>query len=155
MQLFQRLVDRGHSILVIEHNLEVIKCADWVIDLGPEAGDEGGEVVAVGSPEQIAKINESHTGRFLRASSGERRRPRLPFAAARRESPMLTPKSTRRHCARRKIRSASRQTVQASGPRSPEFETAEMPSPFTVHASIILKTSLFAFRATRWWSSPA
>jgi excinuclease ABC subunit A len=66
LQLFQRLVDRGHSIVVIEHNLEVIKCADWIVDLGPEAGDDGGEVVAVGTPEQVAKIDVSHTGRFLR-----------------------------------------------------------------------------------------
>ena len=67
LKLFHRLVDHGHSIVVIEHNLEVIKCADWIVDLGPEAGDEGGEVVAVGTPEQIAKIEKSHTGRFLRA----------------------------------------------------------------------------------------
>jgi excinuclease ABC subunit A len=66
LRLFQRLVDRGHSIVVIEHNLEVIKCADWIVDLGPEAGDSGGDVVAVGTPEQIAKIENSHTGRFLR-----------------------------------------------------------------------------------------
>jgi excinuclease ABC subunit A len=66
LQLFQRLVDRGHSIVVIEHNLEVIKCADWIIDLGPEAGDAGGEVVATGTPEQIGKIKQSHTGEFLR-----------------------------------------------------------------------------------------
>ena len=66
LQLFQRLVDRGHSLVVIEHNLEVIKCADWIIDLGPEAGDAGGEVVAVGAPEQIAKVENSHTGKFLR-----------------------------------------------------------------------------------------
>jgi excinuclease ABC subunit A len=66
LQLFQRLVDRGHSIVVIEHNLEVIKCADWIVDLGPEAGDDGGEVVAIGTPEQIAKVEDSHTGRFLR-----------------------------------------------------------------------------------------
>ncbi len=65
LQLFQRLVDRGHSIVVIEHNLEVIKCADWIVDLGPEAGDEGGEVVAIGTPEQIAKRANSHTGKFL------------------------------------------------------------------------------------------
>ncbi|HEY5992724.1 MAG TPA: excinuclease ABC subunit UvrA [Candidatus Udaeobacter sp.] len=64
--LFQRLVDRGHSIVVIEHNLEVIKCADWIIDLGPEAGDAGGEVVATGTPEQIARVEHSHTGKFLR-----------------------------------------------------------------------------------------
>jgi excinuclease ABC subunit A len=66
LQLFQRLVARGHSIVVIEHNLEVIKCADWIIDLGPEAGDAGGEVVAVGTPEQVGKIENSHTGKFLR-----------------------------------------------------------------------------------------
>ena len=63
---FSVLSSHGHSIVVIEHNLEVIKCADWIIDLGPEAGDEGGEVVATGTPEQIAKIDKSHTGRFLR-----------------------------------------------------------------------------------------
>src|SRR5207248_4392703 len=66
LQLLQRLVDRGHSIVVIEHNLEVIKCADWIIDLGPEAGEAGGEVVAVGTPEQLAQIEQSHTGKFLR-----------------------------------------------------------------------------------------
>ncbi|PYL58278.1 MAG: excinuclease ABC subunit A, partial [Verrucomicrobia bacterium] len=55
---------------VIEHNLEVIKCTDWIVDLGPEAGDEGGEVVAVGTPEQIAKIENSHTGKFLREILG-------------------------------------------------------------------------------------
>jgi len=66
LRLFQRLIDRGHSIVVIEHNLEVIKCADWIVDLGPEAGDAGGDVVAVGTPEQIAKNANSHTGEFLR-----------------------------------------------------------------------------------------
>jgi excinuclease ABC subunit A len=63
---FTRLVERGHSLVVIEHNLEVIKCADWVIDLGPEGGAGGGSVVAVGTPETIAKTPSSHTGRFLR-----------------------------------------------------------------------------------------
>ena len=66
LRLFQRLVDRGHSIVVIEHNLEVIKCADWIVDLGPEAGDAGGEVVAVGTPEQVVRVENSHTGKFLR-----------------------------------------------------------------------------------------
>ena len=65
LQLLQRLVDRGHSIVVIEHNLEVIKCADWIVDLGPEAGDAGGEVVATGTPEEIARVEKSHTGKFL------------------------------------------------------------------------------------------
>jgi excinuclease UvrABC ATPase subunit len=66
LKAFQRLVDAGHSVLVIEHNLDVIKCADWIIDLGPDAGDEGGQVVARGTPERIAAIPSSHTGRFLR-----------------------------------------------------------------------------------------
>ena len=65
LQVFQRLVDAGHSLIVIEHNLEVIKCADWIVDLGPEAGGEGGKVVAEGTPEQIAEIENSHTGKFL------------------------------------------------------------------------------------------
>ncbi|HEY8411240.1 MAG TPA: hypothetical protein VIK76_07555, partial [Pyrinomonadaceae bacterium] len=59
-------MDRGHSLVVIEHNLEVIKSADWIVDLGPEAGDAGGEVVATGTPEQIAQAENSHTGKFLR-----------------------------------------------------------------------------------------
>jgi len=70
LQVFQRLVDGGHSIIVIEHNLEVIKSADWIVDLGPEAGDEGGEVIGVGTPEQLAKIDKSHTGKFLREVLG-------------------------------------------------------------------------------------
>lgn len=64
--VFQRLVDQGHSVLVIEHNLEVIKCADWIIDLGPEAGELGGQIVAEGIPVQIAACERSHTGRALR-----------------------------------------------------------------------------------------
>jgi excinuclease ABC subunit A len=66
LRVFQRLVDAGHSLIVIEHNLEVIKYADWIVDLGPEAGDDGGEVVGAGTPEQIAKIDNSYTGKFLR-----------------------------------------------------------------------------------------
>jgi len=65
LKVFQRLVEAGHSVLVIEHNLEVIKCADWVIDLGPDAGDQGGLVIAEGTPEQIASHPQSHTGRAL------------------------------------------------------------------------------------------
>jgi len=61
-----RLVDAGHSVIVVEHNLDVIKCADWVIDLGPEGGHRGGFIVAEGTPEAIAAHPESHTGRFLR-----------------------------------------------------------------------------------------
>jgi excinuclease ABC subunit A len=65
-QVFDRLVDAGHTLVLIEHNLDVIKLADWIIDLGPEAGDRGGELVAAGRPEDIAKVEQSHTGRWLR-----------------------------------------------------------------------------------------
>ncbi len=70
LRVFERLVAQGNSLLVIEHNLEVIKCADHIIDLGPEAGVEGGLVVATGTPEQIAACDESHTGRALRPVLG-------------------------------------------------------------------------------------
>jgi excinuclease ABC subunit A len=70
MNCFNALLEAGHSIVVIEHNLDVIKCADHVIDLGPEAGDSGGEVVAEGTPEQIARNARSHTGRFLKSYLG-------------------------------------------------------------------------------------
>ena len=68
LKVFQRLVDAGHSVLVIEHNLDVIKCADWVIDLGPEAGDEGGQIVATGTPEHIVACEASYTGRALKGN---------------------------------------------------------------------------------------
>jgi excinuclease ABC subunit A len=63
---FQKLVEEGHSVLVIEHNLDVIKCADYIIDLGPEGGERGGEIVALGPPEEIVRVGKSVTGRFLR-----------------------------------------------------------------------------------------
>ena len=63
---FRKLLQAGHSLLVIEHNLDVIKTADWIIDLGPEGGAEGGHVVAVGTPEHVAQVDSSHTGRYLR-----------------------------------------------------------------------------------------
>jgi excinuclease ABC subunit A len=67
---FERLIDNGGSLLVIEHNLDVIQAADWIIDMGPEGGEAGGRIVGEGTPEEIAKIGTSHTGRFLRASAG-------------------------------------------------------------------------------------
>jgi excinuclease ABC subunit A len=65
LNVLQRLVDKGNSILVIEHNLDVIRCADWVIDLGPEGGDKGGEVIVVGTPEDVAQNQRSYTGQYL------------------------------------------------------------------------------------------
>jgi excinuclease ABC subunit A len=66
MDVMQRLVDKGNSILVIEHNLDVIRCADWIVDLGPDGGDKGGEIVVVGTPETVAEHPTSHTGRYLK-----------------------------------------------------------------------------------------
>ncbi|MFM7782708.1 MAG: hypothetical protein ACKO8J_06485, partial [Candidatus Limnocylindrus sp.] len=63
--VLDRLVDAGHTVVLIEHNLDVIKTADWVIDLGPDGGDRGGELIAEGTPEQVAKVKASHTGRYL------------------------------------------------------------------------------------------
>ena len=98
---FRRLVERGHTLVVIEHNLEVVKCADWVLDLGPEGGDGGGHLVAAGPPETIAATPGSHTGRFLRerlaatapsiAADAEPSWPRLP------PSPGITIVGAREH----------------------------------------------------------
>jgi excinuclease ABC subunit A len=66
LDVLQRLVDAGNTVLVIEHNLDVIKQADWIVDLGPEGGEAGGEVIAAGTPEQVAEVDESYTGAFLR-----------------------------------------------------------------------------------------
>jgi len=97
-QVFDRLVDAGHTLVLIEHNLDVIKLADWVVDLGPEAGDAGGEIVAVGRPEEVAAIAGSHTGEWLRTvlpdwnqASGLRRaahagKPAIATAAQRRRA---------------------------------------------------------------------
>ena len=63
---FNALIERGHSILIIEHNLEVIKCADWVIDLGPGGGEQGGNLVFEGTPEELIKCDKSYTGKYLR-----------------------------------------------------------------------------------------
>lgn len=66
LKCFDALIEKGNSILIIEHNMDVIKCADWIIDLGPEAGDEGGRVVTIGTPEEVAKCKQSYTGQFLK-----------------------------------------------------------------------------------------
>jgi excinuclease ABC subunit A len=66
LQVLMKLRNAGNTVIVIEHNLEMIKCADWIIDLGPEGGEGGGEVVGAGSPEEIADVPQSHTGKYLR-----------------------------------------------------------------------------------------
>ena len=81
LQVLSRLVESGNTVVVIEHNLDVIKTADWVIDLGPEGGDKGGELVAAGTPEQVARTAGSHTGRYLRPVLGISDEP-IPVEAA-------------------------------------------------------------------------
>ena len=66
LDVLNKLVDRGNTVLVIEHNMDVIKVADHIIDLGPEGGDAGGKILFQGSPEELVKVKESHTGRFLK-----------------------------------------------------------------------------------------
>ncbi|MEP5049802.1 MAG: excinuclease ABC subunit UvrA, partial [Balneola sp.] len=66
VNVIQKLVDKGNTVMVIEHNLDLIKAADWIIDLGPEGGKSGGEIIAEGTPDKIAKVEKSHTGRFLK-----------------------------------------------------------------------------------------
>ncbi|TML70500.1 MAG: excinuclease ABC subunit UvrA [Actinobacteria bacterium] len=76
LEVLQKLVDNGNSVVVIEHNLDVIKQADWIVDLGPEGGEDGGEVIATGTPEEVADVEDSYTGQFLRGILA------LPAAAA-------------------------------------------------------------------------
>ena len=93
LEVLHELVDNGNSVLVIEHNLDVIKTADWLLDLGPEGGDGGGRIVAQGTPEQVAKVKESWTGRYL-AEAMQRHAQRIGGAAAASDAP--APKTTKR-----------------------------------------------------------
>jgi excinuclease ABC subunit A len=70
LDVLSRLVDLGNTVIIIEHNLDVIKTADWIIDLGPEGGQRGGHVVATGTPEEIAALEDNHTGRYLKHALG-------------------------------------------------------------------------------------
>jgi excinuclease ABC subunit A len=85
--VLHKLRDDGNTIVVIEHNLDVIKTADWVIDLGPEGGHRGGTILATGTPEDIAGIQHSHTGRFLAKVLGTEAKPTKPAPAPRPEAP--------------------------------------------------------------------
>jgi excinuclease ABC subunit A len=101
---FRKLLDSGASLVVIEHNLDVIKSADWLIDLGPEGGDQGGKIIATGTPEQVARNPQSHTGKFLAralaahanghpttgASANGPQAKRQPNAASKSSSPSAT-----------------------------------------------------------------
>ncbi|MGB6767038.1 MAG: ATP-binding cassette domain-containing protein, partial [Methyloceanibacter sp.] len=82
LDVLHELVDQGNTVIVIEHHLEVIKTADWIVDLGPEGGDAGGHVVAVGTPEEIAATPQSYTGRYLKQTLDRRRSGKAKRAAA-------------------------------------------------------------------------
>ena len=71
-EVLHELADAGNTVVVIEHNLEVIKTADWIIDMGPEGGDGGGRIVAEGTPEDVAKVKDSYTGQYLKQMLGRR-----------------------------------------------------------------------------------
>jgi excinuclease ABC subunit A len=81
LEVLHELADAGNTVVVIEHNLEVIKTADWIVDLGPEGGDAGGRIVAAGTPEDVARVKESYTGQYLRDLLGRRAKTRKPQAA--------------------------------------------------------------------------
>jgi excinuclease ABC subunit A len=95
--VFDRLVDAGHTLVLIEHNLDVIKLADWVIDLGPEAGDAGGVVVAIGRPEEVAAVEESHTGIWLRTVLPDWNQPSGAKRASHGDKPSIAATTLRRH----------------------------------------------------------
>ena len=85
LEVLGRLVDAGNTVVVIEHNLDVIKTADWIIDLGPEGGEAGGRLVAAGTPEDVAAVEDSYTGQYLREIVG------APPAPARASAPQAPP----------------------------------------------------------------
>ena len=70
IRIIDRIVDNGDTVVVIEHNLDVIKCADHIIDLGPDGGDNGGQIIAEGTPEEVAKVEGSYTGQYLKKVLG-------------------------------------------------------------------------------------
>lgn len=108
---FRALVRKGHSLLIVEHNLDVIKSADWIIDLGPEAGEQGGHVVAAGTPEKVASVRKSHTGRFLAEVLGlKEKAAKLKNGAGKvEEAPAVTAKPRGR---------AKNTTVDAAAPKA-------------------------------------
>jgi excinuclease ABC subunit A len=109
-----RLVDQGNSVIVIEHNLDVIKTADWVIDMGPEGGSGGGTVVAEGTPEQVAEVDTSHTGRFLKeVLAGRSRFPAPPGEPAPGRATPKTAKTAKKTVAPAAKKSARKKVAAA------------------------------------------
>jgi excinuclease ABC subunit A len=109
------LVEKGNTVIVIEHNLDVIKTADWVIDMGPEGGNGGGQVVAEGTPEQVAAVPESHTGKFLRDILGDRVEFDGQSAAAARTAPKKKPATAKKAAARTTAKAPAKAAKKAAG----------------------------------------
>ena len=117
--VFDRLVDAGHTLVLIEHNLDVVKLADWVIDLGPEAGDAGGEVVAMGRPEEVAAVDRSHTGVWLRTVLPDWNAPSGAKRSAHRAATTIATPAGRRHSRASEARARAQSTrAVAPGQRS-------------------------------------
>ena len=98
LDVLRRLVASGNSVVVIEHHLDVIRCSDWIVDLGPEGGPNGGQLVAEGTPERVSEIVESHTGRFL----AERLRSGGPTSRAKKGKTTAKAPASRRRSSRPK-----------------------------------------------------
>ena len=183
LDVLGRLVDAGNTVVVIEHNLDVIKTADWLIDLGPEGGEEGGEVVATGTPEEVAAIEGSYTGRFLadlvepegQGPPARQAQGRAPSLASSRyltssEAPIAPPRSPSEATSNggrplvdeevlaHLLRSAAPCSARRSGcPRPPPMITASGSSRLTAEAMPVPSASIarsISFSA-RWspWSS--
>ena len=120
LEVLRGLVDKGNTVIVIEHNLDVIKTADWVIDMGPEGGDGGGRVIAEGTPEDVAGVAESHTGAFLgpvlAKSARTLDRPTGTGSAAKKTA---AARSTSKPTARAKATAGTKKTASAATKRAP------------------------------------
>ncbi len=95
LNVLHRLRDHGNTVVVIEHNLDVIKTADWIVDLGPEGGSGGGEIIATGTPEDIAKLKHSHTGKYLKpllANTKAKTKPKAKSTTAKKAKPKAKPR---------------------------------------------------------------
>ncbi|HET8766094.1 MAG TPA: excinuclease ABC subunit A, partial [Pedococcus sp.] len=126
--VLQGLVDKGNTVIVIEHNLDVIKNADWIIDMGPEGGNGGGLVIAEGTPEEVAQVEGSHTGRFLapvlaksartptRATGSRATKKTAAASAATKRTATRTTASTAKKAATKKT--AAKKTAAKKAPRS-------------------------------------
>mgnify|MGYP000356763799 CR=1 FL=1 len=103
MEVIQELADNGNTVVVIEHNLDVIKQADWILDLGPEGGDGGGEIVAAGTPEDVAGVAKSYTGKFLKPLLKSSKAKASNSKAPRKTAAAKTKSTTKKKVVKRKV----------------------------------------------------